>query len=178
MNNVISTGGDIYFSDIVFNPKFRTLQQQEKIIRLRKKESEVLRLLCTNYPRPVMQQDFLSEVWRGGYVTAKSIAQIIRSLRLKIGDEAKKVIATVPKLGYQFAAVPVFNVENTASSQNEDQAFSDRLLLRGGIDYSISRVSISAISVMLNGKEIIYHDCKVCPENKKSDSLSIRLTVV
>nr|ELA0086668.1 winged helix-turn-helix domain-containing protein [Klebsiella aerogenes] len=100
--------GRIYFLDFTFNPFVRTLQQNEKVIQLRKKQSDVLTLLCKKYPDPVSQDEFLMEVWEGGYVTSQSIAQMIRSLRIILGDESKSTIVTIPKLGYQFTVEPVW----------------------------------------------------------------------
>jgi DNA-binding winged helix-turn-helix (wHTH) protein len=65
-------------------------------------------LLCTKYPSPVSQDEFLSEVWDGSYVTSQSIAQMIRSLRISLKDESKSIIVTIPKLGYQLTAEPTW----------------------------------------------------------------------
>ncbi|XTZ39285.1 winged helix-turn-helix domain-containing protein [Salmonella enterica] len=99
-------GEKIYFLNFIFNRKLRTLQQAEKSIQLRKKEADVLALLCDKFPDPVSQEDFLSEVWGGSYVTSQSIAQVIRSLRLNLGDKKKNIILTIPKLGYKLAVEP------------------------------------------------------------------------
>lgn len=96
----------IYFLNFTFNPKSRTLQQYDTVLQLRKKQSEVLALLCVKYPEPVSQAEFLAEVWGGGYVTSQSIAQTIRSLRVSLGDDTKNIIVTIPKLGYQLMAEP------------------------------------------------------------------------
>lgn len=99
---------NIYISGYTFNRKLRLLQQAEKIIQLRKKEADVLSLLCEKYPNPVSQEDFLIEVWGGGYVTSQSIAQVIRSLRLSLGDDRKSTIATISKLGYKLTIPPTY----------------------------------------------------------------------
>lgn len=98
--------GKIYFLDFIFNPKFRTLQRYDSVLQLRKKQSDVLALLCAKYPEPVSQAEFLAEVWGSGYVTSQSIAQMICSLRSSLGDEGKSIIATIPKLGYQLTVKP------------------------------------------------------------------------
>lgn len=103
--------GKILFLDFTFNPALRTLQQNECVQQLRKKQSDVLALLCAKFPAPVSQEDFLKEVWDGGYVTSQSIAQMIRSLRLCLKDESKKIIVTIPKLGYQLAAEPTWEAQ-------------------------------------------------------------------
>ncbi|WP_145561784.1 winged helix-turn-helix domain-containing protein [Yersinia aldovae] len=103
--NVVTTG-KIYFLNFTFNPKSRTLQQYDTVLQLRKKQSDVLALLCAKYPEPVSQAEFLAEVWGGGYVTSQSIAQMICSLRVSLGDDTKSIIVTIPKLGYQLTAEP------------------------------------------------------------------------
>ncbi|HEY1844445.1 MAG TPA: winged helix-turn-helix domain-containing protein [Buttiauxella sp.] len=106
MKNSSANAGKIYFLDFTFDPALRTLQRNDINLQLRKKQSGVLALLCAKYPNPVSQEDFLAEVWEGGYVTSQSIAQMIRSLRLSLGDESKSIIVTIPKLGYQLTAEP------------------------------------------------------------------------
>lgn len=98
----------IYFLDFIFNPKTRTLQKSDSRIQLRKKQADVLNLLCAKYPEPVSREDFLTGVWNGGYVTTQSIAQVIRSLRLNLDDNNKKIIVTIPKLGYRFTVQPLY----------------------------------------------------------------------
>lgn len=106
MKKCVVNAGKIYFLNFTFNPNSRTLQQDDTIVQLRKKQSDVLALLCRKYPEPVSQAEFLAEVWGGGYVTSQSIAQMIRSLRVSLGDETKSIIVTIPKLGYQLTARP------------------------------------------------------------------------
>lgn len=98
----------IYFLDFTFNPRTRTLEKKGNIIQLRKKQADVLSLLCSKYPEPVTQQDFLAGAWEGGYVTSQSIAQVIRSLRINLDDTNKSIIITIPKLGYLLAARPSY----------------------------------------------------------------------
>lgn len=106
MNVSLMSNGNIYFLDFVFNPKLRTLSCGDATHQLRKKEADVLSLLCERYPHPVSQDDFLSCVWEGGYVTPQSIAQVIRSLRRNLQDKEKQIIVTIPKLGYRFGVSP------------------------------------------------------------------------
>lgn len=106
MNRISANKGKIYFLNFTFNPVLRTLQHHDEVLQLRKKQSDVLALLCAKYPDPVLQDEFLAEVWNGGYVTSQSIAQMIRSLRISLSDESKSIIVTIPKLGYQLRARP------------------------------------------------------------------------
>lgn len=108
MNTNEMNEGNIFFLNFTFNRKLRILQHAEQVIQLRKKEADVLALLCDNYPNPVSQDDFLMKVWGGGYVTSQSIAQVIRSLRRSLGDDKKSTISTIPKLGYKLTITPIY----------------------------------------------------------------------
>lgn len=108
---------EIHFLDFTFNPNLRTLKFNGNHLQLRKKQSDVLALLCTKFPEPVSQDEFLKVVWNGGYVTSQSIAQIIRSLRVSLGDETKSIIVTIPKLGYKLNAQP-YSEKNGAGVDN------------------------------------------------------------
>ncbi|WP_224653984.1 transcriptional regulator [Pectobacterium versatile] len=121
MKDISMNDGSIYFLNFTFNMKMRVLQKDEEIFQLRKKEADVLALLCHKYPEPVSQDDFLVEVWRGGYVTSQSIAQVIRSLRCTLSDKNKNIIITIPKLGYQLATPPSFGMPDVDSSEIEQK---------------------------------------------------------
>lgn len=90
-------------ASVFFNPRHRMLSVDGVSVRLRKKESEVLSLLCDKYPDPVTHDDFFKHIWRGQVVTVQSIAQSIRSLRVITGDHNRDIITTIPKLGYQLS---------------------------------------------------------------------------
>lgn len=120
MKKSVENAGKISFLNFTFNPKSRTLQQDDTVLQLRKKQSDVLALLCAKYPEPVSQTEFLDEVWGGGYVTSQSIAQMIRSLRVSLGDNTKSIIVTIPKLGYQLTAEPCWeDPESEPESESE-----------------------------------------------------------
>lgn len=63
MKKCVVNAGKIYFLNFTFNPKSRTLQQYDTVLQFRKKQSDVLALLCAKYPEPVSQAEFLAEVW-------------------------------------------------------------------------------------------------------------------
>ncbi|WP_240355203.1 winged helix-turn-helix domain-containing protein [Pectobacterium brasiliense] len=121
MKDTLMNGEQVYFLNFVFNIKTRSLKKDEDIYQLRKKEADVLALLCCKYPKPVSQDDFLAEVWQGGYVTSQSIAQVIRSLRRTLEDKNKNIIITIPKLGYQLATQPSFCIPDVNVSEVEQK---------------------------------------------------------
>lgn len=141
MKKCVANVGKIHFLNFTFNPNLRTLQQDDTVLQLRKKQSEVLALLCDKYPEPVSQAEFLAEVWGGGYVTSQSIAQMIRSLRISLGDDTKSIIVTIPKLGYQLTAQPCREEAETEPDKGSYESFSP-----GNIE--VDNVSFSTRSVI------------------------------
>lgn len=148
MNTNEMNDGNIFFLNFTFNRKLRILQHAEKVTQLRKKEADVLALLCDKYPNPVSQDDFLMKVWGGGYVTSQSIAQVIRSLRLSLGDDKKSTISTIPKLGYKLTITPIYeDVLPTkfqygevakASHERDDFSYTEQQFPINGISSSSS----------------------------------------
>lgn len=110
--NVYKEPIEVITSCFTFYPKNRCLELEGTLHQLRKKESEVLALLCKKYPNPVHHSEFLDEVWGGGYVTSHSIAQVIRSLRKLLKKDGKNIILTIPKLGYRLGIEPQYEEEN------------------------------------------------------------------
>lgn len=143
MKKTVVNAGDIYFLDFTFNPNFRSLHSDVSISQLRKKPSDVLALLCAKYPEPVSQAEFLAEVWDGGYVTPQSIAQIIRSLRLSLGDDSKSIIVTIPKLGYKLSVQPCSEKPGTVSDCPRYEAPSSG-------KFDVENVTFTAPSMLIN----------------------------
>lgn len=98
--------GVIEVFGFLFDATNRTLKRDGKIIQLRKKQSEVLKLLCLSYPDTVHYEELFETVWKGRCVTKQSIAQVVRSLRIILQDGNKNSIITVPKLGYRLGESP------------------------------------------------------------------------
>jgi formylglycine-generating enzyme required for sulfatase activity/DNA-binding winged helix-turn-helix (wHTH) protein len=69
-------------------------------IELRPKTFEVLRYLAENAGRLVAKQELYQAVWPDVTVSDDSIAQCIRELRLKLGDDNHSLIKTVSRRGY------------------------------------------------------------------------------
>lgn len=123
--NVYKEPIEVITSCFTFYPKKRCLELEGTLHQLRKKEFEVLALLCKKYPNPVHHSEFLDEVWGGGYVTSHSIAQVIRSLRKLLKKNGKNIILTISKLGYRLGIEPQYEEENDVkiigfSEENND----------------------------------------------------------
>lgn len=178
MKKCVVNAGKIYFLNFMFNPKTRTLQQDDTVLQLRKKQSDVLALLCAKYPEPVTQAEFLAEVWGGGYVTSQSIAQMIRFLRVSLGDDTKSIIVTIPKLGYQLTAEP---------RREEPEAEPDKLGFKSyfpgnievdNVSFSIQPM-INIIPVSANSMSVIpYSAPRAVPDRKKFSPQTLFLSAV
>ncbi|MFV8988131.1 winged helix-turn-helix domain-containing protein [Serratia fonticola] len=154
MKKPIVNAEEIHFVNFTFNPKSRTLQQDDTVFKLRKKQSNALKLLCEKYPEPVSKDEFLAEVWGGSYVTLQSIAQIIRSLRCSLGDDTKSIIVTIPTLGYQLTAQPWWKEPETKPDKYSFKpSFSGNIEL---VNASFSvQSTLTTIPVSANSKSVI-----------------------
>ena len=178
MKKCLVSAGKIYFLNFTFNPKYRTLQQNNSILQLRKKQSDVLALLCEKYPEPVSQAEFLAEVWGGSYVTSQSIAQIIRSLRVSLGDDAKSIIVTIPKLGYQLTVEPCWEEPETEPHKpGFESSFPEKIEVDNA---SFSTQSmINAIPLSANSMSVIpYSARRGVPDRKKFSPQTLFLSAI
>lgn len=178
MKKCIVNAAKIHFLNFTFNPNLRTLQQDTTVLQLRKKQSDVLALLCAKYPEPVSQAEFLAEVWGGGYVTSQSIAQMIRSLRVSLGDDAKSIIVTIPKLGYQLTAQPCWEEHKAVLDKS---SFGSSLSGNIEVD-SVSFSTQSMINVIpdtVRSMSVIpYSARRETPERKKFSPQTLFLSVI
>jgi DNA-binding winged helix-turn-helix (wHTH) protein len=69
-------------------------------VPLRPKSFALLRLLVGNAGRLLDRDAIMTAVWPGVFVSDESIAQCVRDVRRALGDEALRLIKTVPKRGY------------------------------------------------------------------------------
>lgn len=76
----------------------------EQPVRLRPKTFEVLRFLVENAGRLVTKEEIISSVWRQAVVSDESISHCIGEIRAAVADDGQKIIKTVPRRGYLFAA--------------------------------------------------------------------------
>lgn len=178
MKKCLIYAGKIRFLNFTFNPISRTLQQDDTILQLRKKQSDVLALLCEKYPEPVSQAEFLAEVWGGGYVTSQSIAQMIRSLRVSLGDDTKSIIVTIPKLGYQLTAEPCWEEpEVEPDKPGFESSFPGKIEV-DNVSFSTQSM-INVVSVSANSMSVIpYSAPRAVPVRKKFSPQALFLSAV
>lgn len=91
---------------------------------LRPKSFALLRLLVEHAGRLLDRDAILEAVWPGVYVTDDSITQCVRDVRKALGDEAGRLLKTVPKRGY-LLAVKVAPVEPTMAEPVPARAPAD-----------------------------------------------------
>jgi len=73
-------------------------------IELRPKSFELLRYLTENAGRLISKDELVNAVWRNVIVSDDSLAQCVSELRHVLGDPDRRIIKTVPRRGYLFAA--------------------------------------------------------------------------
>jgi sulfatase modifying factor 1 len=77
-----------------------SLRSSDQDIDLRRKTFEVLCYLAQNAGRLVPKQELGEAVWPNIYVSEDSLAQCIRELRDRLGDNEHRLIKTVHRRGY------------------------------------------------------------------------------
>ena len=93
------------------------LRGGEDEIKLRPKCLELLRYLVENPGRLVPKDELAEAVWPNVIVSDDSLAQCISDLRNALNDADRRIIKTVTRRGYLFAApVSISTVENTRPS--------------------------------------------------------------
>jgi adenylate cyclase len=80
------------------------LSADDRELPLRPKSFEVLRYLVENAGRLVAKDELMQAVWPHVIVTDDSIKQCVREIRVALGDAEQRMIKTVPRRGYLFAA--------------------------------------------------------------------------
>ena len=73
-------------------------------VALRPKSFAFLRLLVENAGRLLGRDTIMAAVWPGVLVTDESITRCVCDLRKALGDDAQRMLRTVPKRGYLLAA--------------------------------------------------------------------------
>src|SRR5262245_47040761 len=81
-----------------------SLRRGGEDLRLRPKSFDVLRYLAEHPGRVVTKDELIQGVWPDIHVTDDSLVQCIGDIRQTLGDDAHKIIKTVPRRGYLFAA--------------------------------------------------------------------------
>ena len=80
------------------------LRSGDREVELRPKSFEVLCYLIENAGRLVSKAELIKAIWPNVTVTDESLARCVSDIRLALDDSEQRVIKTLPRRGYLFAA--------------------------------------------------------------------------
>jgi len=92
------------FEGYVLDPTRRSLWGGGRDIELRPKSFDVLAYLVENAGRLVLKDEIMRAGWPGVTVSDESLTRCVSDVRLALDDGAQKIIKTIPRRGYMFAA--------------------------------------------------------------------------
>jgi pimeloyl-ACP methyl ester carboxylesterase/DNA-binding winged helix-turn-helix (wHTH) protein len=93
-------GFDIYTLDL----QCCSLLRGSEEIQLRPKSFDVLRYLAEHAGQLVSKEELIQAIWPDVSVTEDSVVQCISDIRTALADNTHRIIKTVPRRGYVFAA--------------------------------------------------------------------------
>src|SRR5262245_45718916 len=100
----IATGKALHFDGFSIDVMRCALLRGAEEIPLRPKAFDVLRFLAEHAGRVVAKDELIKAVWPGLSVTDDSLVQCVKEIREALGDDAHRIIRTVPRRGYLFAS--------------------------------------------------------------------------
>src|SRR5262245_50872368 len=92
------------FAGYVLDVTRRSLCAGGRDVVLRPKSFDVLAYLVENPGRLVVKDEIMRAVWPDVIVTDESLTRCVSDVRLALDDGAQKIIKTIPRRGYMFAA--------------------------------------------------------------------------
>src|ERR1700677_5085231 len=93
---------------------------------LRRQSFELLRLLMENAGRLLDRDTINRAIWSDVVVTDDSMTQCVRDIRRAIGDDAQRILRTIPRRGYLLAAEVTIERETLADAAQPALALADR----------------------------------------------------
>jgi DNA-binding winged helix-turn-helix (wHTH) protein len=92
----------VRFGEFVFDTASRELTRRGEAVRLAPKAFDLLQILIEERPRAVRKQELRDRLWPDVVVDEANLKNLVGEIRAALGVE--KVIRTVPRYGYAFAA--------------------------------------------------------------------------
>ena len=142
---------DIYTVDVLRCSVFRGSEE----IKLRPKSFDVLRYLSENAGRLVSKDELIKAVWHGVSVTEDSLVQCVVDIRHALGDDAQRIIKTIPRRGYMLAVeVSATDVSPRISAIRDEEVHTylqravDRVRSLGPLGWAIAGALIVAWGVV------------------------------
>ena len=100
----------------------RILRSGDHDVDLRPKSFDVLCCLVANAGRIVRKEEIIEAVWPDVVVTNELLTRCVSDVRLALGDAEQRIIKTVPRRGYLFAA-PLSQVSANELSSGTEHLF-------------------------------------------------------
>ncbi len=94
------------FEGFELEPTESRLVRGGEPIAAQPKVLDALRLFVESPGRLLSKQELLAGLWPGAFVSEESLTQVVRKLRLVLGDDpqAPRFVETIPRRGYRFLA--------------------------------------------------------------------------
>jgi DNA-binding winged helix-turn-helix (wHTH) protein/tetratricopeptide (TPR) repeat protein len=121
------------FEGYTLDPARRSLSRDGELLTLRPQAMEVLCHLARRAGRPVSKAELFEAVWPGISVTDDSLVQCVRDVRRVLRDHDRRIVKTVPRLGYLFAGLlSTVDEDETARASERSPAASSAMPLHMG----------------------------------------------
>lgn len=146
-------------------------------ISLSPRPFDLLVALVARAGRLVSREELLREVWKDTVVEQSSLNAAMSVLRQALGDEASKLIETVPGRGYRFlapvvsAAVPVAAASDAAAPAIRVVVVDDHAVVRMGVRVLIER----SMGFTVVGEASTFEECGAMVAALKPDLLVLDL---
>jgi len=128
-----------------------SLRRGVEEIQLRPKAFDVLRYLAENPGRLVSKDELMKTVWAGVVVTDDSLVQCVKDIRDALNDSEQRIIKTVPRRGYLFAA----EVSSSAMLKEPGAAPADRRGSPWRAKLWLAAAAALVILALLVGRQLI-----------------------
>jgi DNA-binding winged helix-turn-helix (wHTH) protein len=92
--------------DWTFDSDTREVIRKGAAVPLSPKAFDLLELLMRRRPKVVSKAEIHEHLWPGTFVSPANLANLVGELRAALGDDARapRILRTVPRFGYAFAA--------------------------------------------------------------------------
>jgi adenylate cyclase len=112
----------LHFEGFTLDPSRACLSRDGVEVRLRPKAFDLLRFLAERPGRLVTKDEIGAAVWPNVVVTDDSLVQCVRDVRGALGDDRQRIVRTVLRRGYLFAAEVKASVPQQRAAQHEPAA--------------------------------------------------------
>jgi TolB-like protein len=105
------------FEDYTVDVRRAALYRGDREIDLRPKSFEVLRYLVANSGRLVSKDELSQAIWPSVVASDESLTRCVSDVRQALADCERRIIKTVPRRGYVFAASVSMRANDAASAE-------------------------------------------------------------